>query len=519
MRRHGFGFALAALVTLVLAGCTTGGSGAAATSSPTPGSPAFNDGLLTYDRVEQPGGGYVSMLALFVGTLAFENGCLLVDGSPYLFPHGITTWDGTTLTVGDLEYSVGDKIAAGGGVLHDRVLPKEIRDRCGDSPPVLVGSVQEEIPEPIGPPDLPTDEAWGKLPKSPLSARRDSVGAWVGDRVVIVGGRSDQPCQDTSDCVDAEPAQRDGASYDPYTEEWARIAPAPIPVTQYSSAVLNGNLYLFAFDVANGVQVGAHGRAPVSFLRYNVETDAWTTLPAPSSAGALVAAGDRLLAIPGSDENGATVDSIFDPATETWSALPDDPLGPSYDREGVWLHGTLKLSAKSLTSADTDSPARVRMATLDRALSSWFPQPDSDIIGIGALSAGDRVVFPFYGTEDGGDVNPWDRPYPNGGIFDPSNNSWKDLPELPELPAGTEFNEYADGRPPQVVGYEVLIGGRFLLDPMALTFTELPAPPWDDRTEATVITGPDSILVWGGVTYDAEDGSVANRADGYLLGL
>ena len=511
MKRFGLGLAITAVVTLTVSGCGVGGAGIAPAPSPTPEFPMFTDGLLTYERVEQPGGGYFSMAALFVGTLAVENGCLLVDGSPYLFPADLTTWDGTTLTVDGLEYRVGDQIAAGGGMLHDTVLPKEIRDRCGDTPPVLVGGVQEEIPEPLGPPDLPTDEAWGKLPKSPLSARRDSVGAWVRDRVVIVGGWSDRPCPAAADCNVTEPAERTGASYDPVSGEWARIAEAPVPVNGHNTAVFMDDLYVLTYDVFAG------DTAP-TFLRYNIKADAWTALPAPPTAGNLVAAGDRILAIPGSDENGAVVDSIFNPENSTWTVLPDDPLGPSYDREGVWLHGTLKLSAKSLPSAGSGGPSRVRMATLDRAFSTWFSQPDSDIIGTGALAAGDRVVFPFYGTADGGAEGAWDRPYAYGGIFDPGDNSWKNLPELPELPAGTELDEYADGQPPQVLGYEVLIGGRLLLDPMALTFTELPERTWAPRIQSTVITGLDSILVWGGVTY-GEDGVGVNRADGYLLGL
>ncbi|MBX0300768.1 hypothetical protein K2F54_12370 [Cryobacterium sp. 1639] len=505
MKRISRTISIVGLLALLLSGCS---APPAAAPSPTDAEfPIFTDGVLTYERVEQPGGGYFSFTALFVGTLTFENGCLLVGGDPYLFPADLTSWDGTTLTVDGLEYQVGDKMAAGGGQLHDVVLPDEVRELCGENSPVLVGSVQEEIPDPIGPPDFPTDEAWGELPESPLSARRDSVGAWVRDRVVIVGGWSDQPCPATADCAVGESAQRTGASYDPVSGEWAPIAEAPMPVSGNNIAVFQDNLYVLTSDVFAG-------SSTPTFLQYNITTDAWSTLPSPPDAGTLVAAGDRVFAIPGSDENGAVVDSVFFPDSGVWAPLPDDPLGPSYDRTGVWLHGTLKLSAKSLASTGADGPAVVRIATLDSNLSSWFSQPDSDIIGTGAVAAGDRVVFPFYGTQNGGEVNTWDRPYANGGIFNPADNTWKDLPELP---AGTELDEYAHGRPPQVIGHEVLIGGRLLLDPMALTFTELPEPTWAPRIEATVITGLDSILVWGGVSY--EDGVGVNHADGYLLGL
>jgi hypothetical protein len=359
----------------------------------------------------------------------------------------------------------------------------------------------------VGPPGLPTDTAWAELPESPLSARRASVGAWLGDRFVVVGGWSDQPCQDTGDCEYTEPAQRDGASFNPYTGVWARIAPAPLPVSQYSSTVVNGDLYLFAYD----------GQLQVSFLRYDPETDAWTRLPPPPSGGALVAAGDRVLSIAGSDENVVGVDAVFHPDSLTWTALPDDPLGPSYDREAVWLGASLLIAAKALDSIGADGPAPARMATLDGDFTSWSVLSDTEVTGIGPLAVAGLVVFPFYGTtERGVALRSGERPVAEGGVFNPADQTWT---ALPDLPAGTQLTEYANGRPPQALGDQVLIGGQFLLNPVTREVTALPPQSWDNRTEATVITGPDSVLVWGGATYDDEDGSVANRANGYLLGL
>lgn len=386
---------------------------------------------------------------------------------------------------------------------------------CGLSEAGSAGppSPSPSVAEPLRAPDLPPDEVWGELPDSPLSARRDSVGVWVGDRFVIVGGWADRPCPPTADCAYIESAQRDGASYDPYIDMWQSIAPAPVPVSQYSSAVVDGDLYLLTYDVADGgLQIGPDGQVLVSFLRYNLETDAWTALP---SGGALVAAGVRVLSIAGSDENVAGVDSVFEPATDTWTALPDDPLGPSYDRGAVWLGDSLLLSAKSLKSVGADGPSLVRLATLDIRLGTWSALPDTEITGLGPLTVAGLLVFPFYGTTaEGVAVDPGEQPVAEGGIFNPADQTWT---ALPGLPAGTPLNEYANGRPPQVVGNHVLIGGRWLLDPMAGTVTELPEPIWSDLSEATVVTGPDSILVWGGATYDDFVGE--NHADGYLLGL
>ncbi|MGY4859814.1 hypothetical protein [Cryobacterium sp. AP23] len=377
-------------------------------------------------------------------------------------------------------------------------------------------SAAEEVPEPVAPLDLPIDESWGELPKSPLSARRSSVGAWVEGRFLVVGGWSDPPCPPTADCAYTEPAQRDGASFNPYSGVWARIASAPVPVSEYSSAVLNGDLFLFAYDVANGgLEVDGDGQMLVSFLRYNSEADAWTALPSPPSGGHLVAAGERVLSISGSDENIVGVDAVFDPERSTWTALPDDPLGPSYDREAVWLGESLLLSAKPLKSVGEDGPSLVRLATLDGTFTSWSALPDSAITGIGAIAVAGLAVFPFYGTTDQGHaLGAGEKAFAEGGIFNPADQTWT---ALPDLPAGTPLAEYANGRAPQAVGDQVLIGGRFVLDPVAREVTALPQPSWGERGEATVITGPDSILVWGGATYDGFDGE--NRADGYLLGL
>lgn len=358
------------------------------------------------------------------------------------------------------------------------------------------------------PVEQPADETWAQLPKSPLSARRGSAGAWVDDRFVIVGGWTDSPCPSAADCNVGEPAERNGATFNPHSGVWERIEPAPVPVSAYSTAVVDGDLYILTVDASTGSELP-------SFLRYDVDADAWATLPAPPTAGILVAAGDKVLAIPGSDETGVGIDAVFDPASQAWTPLPDDPLGPSFDREAVWLGDELLLAAKDLVgNSGSDGPSLVQLARLDGTFAAWSLLPSTDIIGIGVTSVAGRVVFPFYGAEDGGSVNRWERPLANGGIFNPVDETWTGLPELP---AGTILNEYSDGRAPQAVGDTVLLGGRLLLDPVTGALTTLPEPPWRQRTLATVITGPDSILVWGGATYD--DAVGANHADGYMLSL
>ena len=145
----------------------------------------------------------------------------------------------------------------------------------------------------------------------------------------------------TTDCaVPTGEWRRDGATFDPATGVWEQIADAPLEIPWATTAVVDGVLYLLTDRGGDG---------PSALLAYDVTTDRWATLPMPpDGSGRLVEHGDVLLSVPASDESGAAVDSWFDPTTSTWHRLPEDPLGPSYDRSVVVVDGRVILTAKDL---------------------------------------------------------------------------------------------------------------------------------------------------------------------------
>jgi hypothetical protein len=352
----------------------------------------------------------------------------------------------------------------------------------------------------VDPPSVQASGIWSRLPVSPLAARREAIGEWLGDRFVVVGGWTGPPCPPSADCIPSEfPALRDGASFDPRTGEWRRIAKAPIPVSGWNSAVAGGFLYLLT---------GEEWRtdSPAAVLRYDPAADEWVRFPAPAGeANSLVAVGGHLLAISSSDEFGPAADWLLDPDSGEWTALPDDPLGPSFDREATDLDGALILSARDLVpSPGSEEPSLARMARLSADLREWTMLPDSEAIGGGPTAASGLIVFPFTGSADGGEVNNWGRDYFFGGIYDPADGSWRDLPVPP--PEG--------GLPEAALtlGDRVLVGGH-LLDPAAWAWTVLPAMPGGERASETIVAGDETILVWGGSTL------TDNLADGYLLRL
>jgi hypothetical protein len=333
---------------------------------------------------------------------------------------------------------------------------------------------------------------WVPVPESPLSPRRAATAVWVDQQFLVVGGLADW-CPPTADCAGGASPRVDGAVLDPRTGRWQSVADAPTGVAAAPSAVIDGVVYLLTSD------------AVARLLAYDAAADRWTSLPPPpGTPDRLVAAGEVLVAVSGSDELEAAVDSVFAPDTGAWTALPDDPLGPSFDREAVWLGHRLLLAAKDLVaSPGSERPALVRLAELDATWTTWRGLPDSELLGWGATAVGDHVVWPVLGAADGGQVNGWGRAYPNGGVLDPADGTWR---PLPDIPGGGNRGRV----PAAVVGDRVVVGDG-LLDPATLAWAPLPKPPWDDVAEQAVAGSDDLVLVWGG------SDAAGLRADGHLL--
>ena len=271
-----------------------------------------------------------------------------------------------------------------------------------------------------------------------------------------------------------------------------------MPVSGWNSAVVNDRWYFLTVGFPQADNA-------VTFLSYDPAADEWTSLPVPPAAAAarLVAAGDRVMAISSSDEQVKAIDSVFDPASGSWQQMPDDPLGPSFDRGAVWLGDALLLTAKDLVpNPGSEKPSLVRLAMLDTTLTQWTLLPDSEILGGNPVSIAGRVVFPSTGSADGGEVNNWGRPFPFGGIFNPADSSWA---PLPDPPAATGLDGYILS-----VGDNTLVGGH-LLNPATGGWTVVPTLPGPSRNSATVLANTDTIVVWGGAAGDQ------NLADGYML--
>lgn len=121
--------ATAGLLLVVLSGCFPFGGGGE----------NVGGGAVTY-RVGMNRSGDTAALS---GVLVFENGCVRFEnGTIPLFPDDETSWDGETLTLGGVDYDLGDTIEVGGGETNRDTTSADVPERCGDGPLFVVAPGQ-----------------------------------------------------------------------------------------------------------------------------------------------------------------------------------------------------------------------------------------------------------------------------------------------------------------------------------------------------------------------------------------
>lgn len=385
---------------------------------------------------------------------------------------------------------------------------------------LLRGSEDDDEVDATAPPAV-TPGSWEALDGPPIEPRVHTTAVWTGEELLVIGGDAFL-CPPDADCIGPEdPPFSDGAALDPETGEWRRIADAPVPVPPLTtSAVVDGDAYLLVAAYDDTARASTY-----DLLRYRRDLDRWDEVAAPplqpSTGYGLVAAGDRLVAHVQTEEGGGTGDAVLDPETDRWEPLPPDPLSPASDRTMVWLEPHLYLFDKELVAnPGSEAPSVARAARLDLARGEWERLPDSEILTSGPwVVEGERLINPTVGGADGGDVNPYGREYPYGGIFDGATRTWSALPPGP--PDATSVGAVA---PAGAVVHDILAfwthgPDRVVLDTATMTWVALPGlvgPDEPDRSEERLVWGAGRHLVAvGGQRWS--DGGVGVVLDDALL--
>ena len=283
--------------------------------------------------------------------------------------------------------------------------------------------------------DLASD-TWTPLAPAQLSPRRGQSSVWTGASMVIYGGVGIAgECPRTC-------ALGDGAAYDPNSNTWTPIAPAPlVPRSGHSALWVQNRMVIWGGAAEDGAAL-----ADGAF--YDPATDSWTALPASPLEARVghraVGTTHRMLVWGGSSDvsDGArdfADGAVYSPVTNTWSPMAPGPLSARTTVASVWTGKEMLVWGGYGRSAACTRCPLGDGAAYDVDTNSWSPMAPSPLSGRG----GHRAVW------TGRDMLVWGgsdvEPQSDGALFGPAGNSWARVVPGP-LPARQEHAVIWTGR-------------------------------------------------------------------------
>jgi hypothetical protein len=369
---------------------------------------------------------------------------------------------------------------------------------------------------------------WQAMAAAPILDRGDAAAAWTGTELLVWGGTNvDTPIPAS------EHTRTDGAAYNPATNTWRQLPPAPLRPRTAPAAVWTGTELLVwggwgSFPSGEGPRAAGMIRQLTDGAAYNPTTDTWRQLPpAPVRGGMgpgvwtgreLLLVGDPGEAIPGGKLTGAA----YDPASDRWRRISTSPAiagGPMAsghlvtDGGRAWT-GSRLLVVASHVRLDDHQPAGSSSQTAgipaERVVLAYDPAADRWTrrdLGPGALVDAGGV---WTGTElltatepvlraDGKCCHALER-VPGPRRFDPADGS---LRRMPPGPLDTNVSPVLLWTGTALLGFPTAedepMGDVVAWDPASDRWHALPRPPHrlTGFAPVAVWTGR-QLLLWGG---------------------
>ena len=331
-----------------------------------------------------------------------------------------------------------------------------------------------------------------EMSPSPLGARHNTVGAWTGSELVVVGGTLDARCRGEvgdDSCPVPDPTwERGGAAYDPATDSWRRIADAPVPIGRPDAVPWRGEVVVIARPTAS-----ATGSEPAVTLAYDPVADAWRTVtertPFVESARPVVTPqGIVFAASSQQDLYGPSPDRVLDPDRGTWATLPRDPFATSYSRSLTWDGRRLwLLSVSGIDYYEGSERFHSRVAVLEGGLQdgTWRVverrTPRVAINQVISWSGGSLVVTP--------------DEFGPGFVYDTDAAEFTTVPMPPGADDCPLDAYHSAGAGPGWVDD----GGGTLTSADGLTTI---VPPCPSLSPDFAVWGGEDLLMWGGLAPD-----------------
>lgn len=192
--------------------------------------------------------------------------------------------------------------------------------------------------------------------------------------------------------------------------------------------------------------------------------------------------------------------AAYDPDADSWRRLRRGPLPAGYDALGAWTGEEVVVMVSPMGTEPDDYPKFAHAAAYDPRSDRWrrLPRPPfvTNVSAPTPYLDGRLFLLSLNGEVDGGEVNRYGRSYKTGGILDVRNERWLEHSDPPARPNQTWAQVAMDD--------EVVIDG-LAYDPEEDSWRVLPELPLEPREfPVTVWTGTE-LVVWGGAVLGAAD--------------
>jgi len=361
---------------------------------------------------------------------------------------------------------------------------------------------------------------------------------WTGSKMIVWGGYGTY--------VGSSYVKNSGVAYNMSGDTWAAIAAPPstlVPRWHHSAVWTGSQMIVWGGNV--GTSYSSYSSSSYytgTGAVYDPSTNTW---PKSTSASPLTPRFDHVavwstttneMLVWGGMAYGSTYaaagdGAAYNPATDTWTAIPAGPLSPRYRANAVWtgteliIWGGLSLPTSTYTGLLRDG------ARYDPKTKVWtkFPDPPAEIDGrwdtVQVWSGKELLVFggvgsnlgaaPYYGRNDGARYLPggsWTRfTVPSDDIFATGTSAaragiqaWFGGGKLfmwGGAPPGSS-SSYAGANYPLLGGGGFAVAGGVTYDPStdkwtALDLTDAPTT----RAHASVVWTGKEAIIWGGSSY------------------
>jgi hypothetical protein len=335
----------------------------------------------------------------------------------------------------------------------------------------------------------PVAGTWRAIAPAPVVGRNGVTAVWTGTEMVVTGGVTADPGM-------GRRAVGDGAAYDPATDAWRTIAPAPMGTSVAQTTFWTGSdVLLWAGNSPDGPAVGAI---------YDTSSDSWRAM-AKGPLGsreeyASAWTGRELVIVGGSSGDGVAqpIAGAYDSATDAWRTIPDPGDLPHFG-QAVWTGREVLLEGSRLDCVQPTSTCQDRR----RVFVAYDPTTDS-LRTLAAAPAGYGRIVAWTGSRV-----LWLGADATGAAlhsYDPVTDAWTDLADPPCAPEGFVGGfGYQSGFAPLWTGDELMYSCdgltivRYRPYDGGWTTDSTATSPLTPRTSGAVVwTGAD-VLVWSGI--------------------